>query len=198
MKEVLEIGVLLDVAPDVEAFVHISELDDRYIPDARKLFKAGDLMDVKVLRPNDRGGIRASRRAPGSWEPPPPGWNPDPKPGHMQRCRRERRGARELGRVPRRARTRPGGLGTVRTVLLCTDRVGAAHPSGLGQLCTDERWRRKAAEALLFNACSELLNRPAALTALVCCCRKALLGRSPAPPPPPPMKAPPRPKVVNF
>jgi len=112
VKEVLEIGVLLDVAPDVEAFVHISELDDRYIPDARKLFKAGDLMDVKVLRPNDRGGIRASRRAPGSWEPPPPGWNPDPKPGHMQRCRRERRGswgAFRAGRAPDQEASAPSG-----------------------------------------------------------------------------------------
>ncbi len=113
VKEVLEIGVLLDVAPDVEAFVHISELDDRYIPDARKLFKAGDVMDVKVLRPNDRGGIRASRRALGSREDP-PGWHPDP---NLATCRgaaasdaaRGSWGAFRAGRAPDQEASAPSG-----------------------------------------------------------------------------------------
>jgi hypothetical protein len=188
VKEVLEIGVLLDVAPDVEAFVHISELDDRYIPDARKLFKAGDVMDVKVLRPNDRGGIRASRRATGL----PAGPRPYAYAAGGARASGAAHG--ELGRVPRRERPRPGGLSYHRGPGCSIDAVGAAHRSGLGQLCTDARWSGKVAGALLRSARSVT----AALTVFMCCCRKVLLGRSPAPPAAPPMKAPPRPKVISF
>lgn len=62
VKEVLEVGVVLDLAPGTEAFVHVSELDERFVSDARELFAPGDVMDVLVLRPGDRGNFRCSRR----------------------------------------------------------------------------------------------------------------------------------------
>ncbi|KAK9821471.1 hypothetical protein WJX81_007489 [Elliptochloris bilobata] len=63
VKEVLDMGVVIDLAPGVESFVHVSELEDRFVADTRELFSPGDAMDVLVLRPNDRGSPRCSRKA---------------------------------------------------------------------------------------------------------------------------------------
>lgn len=60
MREVLQAGVVVDLAPSVDAFVHVSELEDRFVSDASTLFSPGDVMDVLVLRP-DRGSLRCSR-----------------------------------------------------------------------------------------------------------------------------------------
>lgn len=56
----LQAGVVVDLAPSVDAFVHVSELEDRFVSDASTLFSPGDVMDVLVLRP-DRGSLRCSR-----------------------------------------------------------------------------------------------------------------------------------------
>ncbi len=60
VREVLQAGVVVDLAPSVDAFVHVSELEDRFVSDASTLFSPGDVMDVLVLRP-DRGSLRCSR-----------------------------------------------------------------------------------------------------------------------------------------
>ncbi len=46
----------------VQALVHVSELDVERVSDPASLFQAGDRIDVKVLDKNKRGQLQLSRQ----------------------------------------------------------------------------------------------------------------------------------------
>ncbi len=48
--------------PQVQALVHVSELDVERVSDPASLFLAGDRIDVKVLDRNKRGRLQLSRQ----------------------------------------------------------------------------------------------------------------------------------------
>ncbi len=62
VKKLLEIGCIVELLPNVEALVHISQLDTRRVPQVSDVVCLGQEIEVKVIEMNgDR--IRASRRA---------------------------------------------------------------------------------------------------------------------------------------
>ncbi|MEG1610671.1 MAG: KH domain-containing protein, partial [Bilophila sp.] len=62
VRKILEIGAIVEVMPNVEALVHISQLDTARIGQVSDVARLGEDMMVKVIEINgDR--IRASRRA---------------------------------------------------------------------------------------------------------------------------------------
>ncbi len=62
VRKVLEIGAIVEIMPNVEALVHISQLDTGRVGQASDIAHPGDEMRVKVIEINgDR--IRASRKA---------------------------------------------------------------------------------------------------------------------------------------
>ena len=62
VKKILEIGCIVEILPNVEALVHISQLDTVRVPQVSSVVSLGEEMVVKVIEINgDR--IRASRKA---------------------------------------------------------------------------------------------------------------------------------------
>lgn len=62
VKKIMEIGAIVEIMPNVEAMVHISQLDTRHIAKVSDVARLGEEMVVKVIEINgDR--IRASRKA---------------------------------------------------------------------------------------------------------------------------------------
>jgi polyribonucleotide nucleotidyltransferase len=62
VRKVLEIGAIVEIMPNVEALVHISQLDVNRVAQASDIARLGEDMRVKVIEINgDR--IRASRKA---------------------------------------------------------------------------------------------------------------------------------------
>ena len=62
VKKILEIGCIVEILPNVEALVHISQLDTVRVPQVSNVVSLGEEMVVKVIEINgDR--IRASRKA---------------------------------------------------------------------------------------------------------------------------------------
>ena len=62
VRKVLEIGAIVEIMPNVEALVHISQLDVNRVAQASDIARLGEDMEVKVIEINgDR--IRASRKA---------------------------------------------------------------------------------------------------------------------------------------
>ncbi len=62
VKKILEIGCIVEILPNVEALVHISQLDMGRVPQVSDVVRLGQELTVKVIEINgDR--IRASRRA---------------------------------------------------------------------------------------------------------------------------------------
>jgi polyribonucleotide nucleotidyltransferase len=92
VRKVLEIGVIVEVMPNVEALVHISQLDVQRVAQASDVARLGEDMEVKVIEINgDR--IRASRKAV-LLEARGIAWNPE----DTARPPREARGARDGSR----------------------------------------------------------------------------------------------------
>jgi len=62
IRKVLEIGAIVEIMPNVEALVHISQLDVNRIEQVSDIARLGEEMEVKVIEINgDR--VRASRKA---------------------------------------------------------------------------------------------------------------------------------------
>lgn len=62
VRKIMDIGAIVEILPNVEALVHISQLDTQRVEDTASVTKLGDDMLVKVIEINgDR--IRASRKA---------------------------------------------------------------------------------------------------------------------------------------
>lgn len=63
VKSVTAFGVFVEILPGKEGLCHISELDNTRINNIFDLFKAGEMMKVKVLDINERGQLKLSRKA---------------------------------------------------------------------------------------------------------------------------------------
>lgn len=62
VRKIMEIGAIVEILPNIEALVHISQLDTRRVETTASVANIGDEMTVKVIEINgDR--IRASRKA---------------------------------------------------------------------------------------------------------------------------------------
>ena len=62
VKKILEIGAIVEILPNLEALVHISQLDTARVEKVEDLVSLGQDMKVKVIEIND-GRVRASRKA---------------------------------------------------------------------------------------------------------------------------------------
>ena len=60
--KVQQYGCFVALNAQVQALVHVSELDVGRVPDPASLFQAGDRIDVKVLDKNKRGQLQLSRQ----------------------------------------------------------------------------------------------------------------------------------------
>jgi polyribonucleotide nucleotidyltransferase len=58
-----EFGAFVEILPDKDGLLHISEIADRRINRVEDVLKLGDEVDVKVLGVDDRGKVKLSRRA---------------------------------------------------------------------------------------------------------------------------------------
>lgn len=58
-----EFGAFVEILPEKDGLLHISEIADRRIAKVEDVLKLGDEVDVKVLGIDDRGKIKLSRRA---------------------------------------------------------------------------------------------------------------------------------------
>ncbi|MEI6084456.1 MAG: polyribonucleotide nucleotidyltransferase [Verrucomicrobiota bacterium] len=58
-----EFGAFVEILPEKDGLLHISEICDRRIERVEDVLKMGDEVDVKVLGIDDRGKIKLSRRA---------------------------------------------------------------------------------------------------------------------------------------
>ena len=101
VKKLLEIGCIVEILPNVEALVHISQLDIGRVPQVAGFVSLGEEMKVKVIEINgDR--IRASRRAVLLEEQGHP-WNPE------ETSRPARSSEGREGREGRGGKPRSGG-----------------------------------------------------------------------------------------
>ncbi|MBQ7456466.1 MAG: polyribonucleotide nucleotidyltransferase [Desulfovibrio sp.] len=95
VRKILEIGAIVEILPNVEALVHISQLDSRRIQKVEDVARIGDDMCVKVIEiAGDR--VRASRKAVlmenegQTWTPTPPKQRSQGKEGGRSRKERSR------------------------------------------------------------------------------------------------------------
>jgi polyribonucleotide nucleotidyltransferase len=63
VKKVLDAGVVVELGPNVDGFVHVSQLADGFVKKASDIAKEGDMMTVKVIDVEDNGRIKLSRKA---------------------------------------------------------------------------------------------------------------------------------------
>lgn len=63
VKKVIDAGVVVDLGPNVDGFVHVSQLADGFVKKASDIAKEGDEMTVKVIDIEDNGRIKLSRKA---------------------------------------------------------------------------------------------------------------------------------------
>jgi polyribonucleotide nucleotidyltransferase len=65
-----EYGAFLDILPNVQGLLHVSEIAHHRIRSVRDVLKMGDVLDVKVTNIDEEGKVRLSKKA---LEEPPPG-----------------------------------------------------------------------------------------------------------------------------
>ena len=95
VRKILEIGAIVEILPNVEALVHVSQLDVNRVEKPGDVARLGEDMTVKVIEINgDR--IRASRKAVLLEEQGHP-WNPEEtaRPPRSDRGDREHRDRRD-------------------------------------------------------------------------------------------------------
>ncbi|HNQ62923.1 MAG TPA: polyribonucleotide nucleotidyltransferase [Syntrophorhabdaceae bacterium] len=63
VKKVLDAGVIVEILPGTDGFVHISQLSDGYIKKTTDVAKEGDEFMVKVIDIENNGRIKLSRKA---------------------------------------------------------------------------------------------------------------------------------------
>ncbi|MCX5808472.1 MAG: polyribonucleotide nucleotidyltransferase [Proteobacteria bacterium] len=63
VKKVLDAGVIVEILPGADGFVHISQLSDGYIKKTSDVAKEGDEFMVKVIDIEQNGRIKLSRKA---------------------------------------------------------------------------------------------------------------------------------------
>ncbi len=106
VKKMLEIGAIVEILPNVEALVHISQLDIARVEKTEDICALGEDMKVKVIEIND-GRVRASRKAV-LLEAQGTPWNPEdtarPRGGAPRGDRGDRGGRNDRGRGDRGGR----------------------------------------------------------------------------------------------
>ncbi len=60
---VKDFGAFVELAPGTDGMCHISELDDGYVGAVTDIVKVGDTIKVKVIKVDDQGRIKLSRKA---------------------------------------------------------------------------------------------------------------------------------------
>ena len=60
---VKDFGAFIELAPGTDGMCHISELDDGYVGAVTDIVKVGDTIKVKVIKVDDQGRIKLSRKA---------------------------------------------------------------------------------------------------------------------------------------
>jgi polyribonucleotide nucleotidyltransferase len=63
VKRVLDAGAIVELMPNVDGFVHVSQLAEGYVKKASDVAKEGDEMLVKVIDVEENGRIKLSRKA---------------------------------------------------------------------------------------------------------------------------------------
>jgi polyribonucleotide nucleotidyltransferase len=63
VKRVLDAGAIVELMPNVDGFVHVSQLAEGFVKKASDVAKEGDEMLVKVIGVEDNGRIKLSRKA---------------------------------------------------------------------------------------------------------------------------------------
>jgi len=58
-----EFGAFVEIAPDTDGLVHVSELSDKYVGRVEEVINLGDMVRVKVINIDDTGRIKLSRKA---------------------------------------------------------------------------------------------------------------------------------------
>jgi polyribonucleotide nucleotidyltransferase len=92
--KILEIGCIVELMPNLEALIHVSQLDTSRVEKVEDIVKLGDIISVKVIEINgDR--IRASRKVVLQEKQGIP-WNPEEtaRPSRPPRDRGDSRGGR--------------------------------------------------------------------------------------------------------
>ncbi len=76
VKRVVDFGAFVEILPNQEGLLHISEIAYERVNQVEDFLKEGDKLDVKCIEVDPTGRIRLSRRAlmdpPEGWTPPPP------------------------------------------------------------------------------------------------------------------------------
>lgn len=60
---VLDAGAIVQLGPNMDGFVHVSQLDDKYVKKASDVVREGEEITVKVIGVEDNGRIKLSRKA---------------------------------------------------------------------------------------------------------------------------------------
>ena len=63
VKRVVDFGAFVEILPGTDGLVHVSELENRRVEDVTDVLNEGDDVVVKVLKVDDNGKIRLSRKA---------------------------------------------------------------------------------------------------------------------------------------
>ncbi|HWB53534.1 MAG TPA: polyribonucleotide nucleotidyltransferase [Tepidisphaeraceae bacterium] len=58
-----DFGAFVEIAPETDGLVHVSELSDQYVDRVTDIIKVGDEVKVKVILIDDQGRIKLSRKA---------------------------------------------------------------------------------------------------------------------------------------
>ncbi len=98
IKRVVDFGVFVEILPNVEALLHVSEISHDRVESPGDVFNEGDEVEVKVISVNREGRVRLSRRE----------LLPLPAGEEGERARERIARAREAG-APQRGGDRGGG-----------------------------------------------------------------------------------------
>ncbi len=101
VRRVVDFGGFIEILPNVEALLHVSEIAHERIEHPGDVLKEGDLVEVKVLSVDRDGKIRLTRRE----------LLPLPEGEEGERARERIQRAREEGGTPRRGGGDRGGRG---------------------------------------------------------------------------------------
>lgn len=63
VKRVLDSGAIVDLGPNADGFVHVSQISDTFVKRVSDVVKEGDEIMVKVMEVEPSGRIKLSRKA---------------------------------------------------------------------------------------------------------------------------------------
>ncbi len=62
VKSIQPYGAFIEIAPNTDGLLHISEIDHRRLQKVEEVLKEGDVIDVKLIGVDDRGKMKLSRK----------------------------------------------------------------------------------------------------------------------------------------